>query len=326
MVVSLAVSYNRPRFSSGASWNHDATTTLDLASDVIVPHSIFIKTSNIMYVTDENSTSITAWLDGISVPMRNISASTNLFVKGNGDVYASPTGDVNIYAWPVNATSHYPVMGVYRSCSDIFIDVKNTLYCSISDGNQVISKSLDDPINTLKSVAGTGCLGSAADQLVSPLGIFVDLQFTLYVADTFNDRIQRFSAGERNGVTVAGNGSSGTIDLNHPRDVSLDGDGHLFIVDTDNNRIIGSRPGGFFCVVGCSNMPGAASDQLSAPSAMDFDSHGNIWVVDYNNNRVQKFLVNNSFSGKYSNSSQQPRSVDPTIGSYRIPPESYRIS
>jgi sugar lactone lactonase YvrE len=65
-------------------------------------------------------------------------------------------------------------------------------------------------------VAGTGVSGSAANQLNSPNGIVVDLNFTLYVADYENNRVQRFWYGELNGTTVVGSGATGNIILNGP--------------------------------------------------------------------------------------------------------------
>jgi hypothetical protein len=53
----------------------------------------------------------------------------------------------------------------------------------------------------------------------------------LYVADCFNSWVQKFRSGERNGITVAGNGASGTVILNKPIAVILDGSGYLYIAD-----------------------------------------------------------------------------------------------
>ena len=133
----------------------------------------------------------------------------------------------------------------------------------------------------------------------SPNGIFVDFNFTLYVADSNNNRIQRFGAGQMNAATVAGNGAPGTITLNYPTDIILDDDGYLFIVDRYNHRIVGSGPDGFRCVAGCSGISGSASNQLYYPQGMAFDSYGNIWVTDTNNRRIQKFILKANSCGKY---------------------------
>ena len=168
----------------------------------------------------------------------------------------------------------------------------------MSDLQQVVAKSLDDPMNTLRTVAGTGCSGSALDMLAYPRGIFVDLSFSLFVADSGNNRIQRFNRGQLNASTVAGNGASGSITLSAPTGIVLDGYGYLFIGDCNNHRIIGSGPKGFRCVAGCTNGPGLASNQLRFPEGISFDSYGNIWVADSTNQRIQKFILTSNSCGK----------------------------
>ena len=222
-----------------------------------------------------------------------------LFVTGNKNMYFYDGGKCQVNLRTMDATSDTPVMFINDYCRGLFVDTNNTLYCTISNMHQVSAKSLNDPTNTLKEVAGTSCYGSASNMLYYPAGIFVDLNFSLLVADSNNNRIQRFNPGQTNATTVAGMGAPGTISLILPNAIVLDGNGYLFIVDTDNHRIIASGPDGFRCVAGCMNSSGPASNQLSHPQGMSFDSDGNMWVADYDNRRVQKFILNNRTTGKH---------------------------
>jgi hypothetical protein len=108
-----------------------------------------------------------------------------------------------------------------------------------------------------------------------------------------------FQSGQLNATTAAGNGAPGTIILSYPIDVILDADGYLFIVDSDNQRIIGSGLAGFRCVAGCSGTYGSASNQLFYPQTMAFDSYGNIFVMDTDNSRIQKFFLTADSCGMY---------------------------
>jgi hypothetical protein len=111
--------------------------------------------------------------------------------------------------------------------------------------NQVVKRWLDDTSTTLTVIAGTNASGSAPDMLNQPYGIFVDINFDLYVADYGNDRIQLFGLGQSYAITVAGNSlSSTTITLDGPTGIVLDGNNYLFIVDRGNSRIVGSGPYG----------------------------------------------------------------------------------
>ena len=184
----------------------------------------------------------------------------------------------------------------------LFVDINNTLYFSSPIFHKVMTKSLTSASNILTTITGTGCSGSSATTLNYPVGLFVDINIDLYVADRSNNRIQVFRSGSRNGTTVAGSGSINvTISLNMPLGVILDADKYLFIVDTGNHRIIGSGPNGFRCIIGCTGSSGTMSNMLNAPSSMAFDSYGNIYVVDRFNNRIQKYLrLNNTQSLSYN--------------------------
>jgi DNA-binding beta-propeller fold protein YncE len=104
--------------------------------------------------------------------------------------------------------------------------------------------------------------------------------------------------GQLNATTVAGNQTAGTITLSCPTGIVLDADGHLFITDFSNNRIVGSGPNGFRCIAGCTGVSGAAADQLYYPRGLSFDSYGNIYVADGYNYRIQKFLLATNAFGK----------------------------
>ena len=135
--------------------------------------------------------------------------------------------------------------------------------------------------------------------LHNPRGIFVDINFDLYVADCSNNRVQLFQLGQSNALTVAGSTAPGTITLSCPIAIVLDADKYLFIVDAGYNRVVGSGPNGFRCVVGCSG-GGAAANQLNNPWSLSFDSYGNLYVADQGNSRIQKFIVLNKTLGKFN--------------------------
>jgi sugar lactone lactonase YvrE len=146
--------------------------------------------------------------------------------------------------------------------------------------------------------AGTGSEGSSFNELNRPNGIFVDVNFDLYVADCGNNRIQLFQSGELNGITVAGDRSPNpTINLNCPTGIVLDAEKNLFIVDNNNHRIVRSSLNGFRCLVGCYGTV-SQSNQLNYPLGSSFDPFGNMFVADTDNNRIQKFEYLKKSCGK----------------------------
>ena len=223
-----------------------------------------------------------------------------VFTSTTGDVYVD-NGYVNhrVEKWSWNATTGIAVMNVTSFCADLFIDQQQTLYCSNNLEHKVVKMSLSSGSDTVTLAAGNGTSGSGAYQLHNPNGIFVDDKLNLYVTDCRNDRIQLFLHNQLNATTIAGSGASGTISLSCPVAVILDADGYLFISDYIHNRIVRSGPFGYHCLLGCSGVAGAASNQLSVPRALRFDSYGNLFVVDLSNNRIQKFLLSSNSCGTY---------------------------
>ena len=244
-----------------------------------VPRGIFVNSNNSIYLPNQQARQILIWqnenhLNLTRIILPSSLSSQSIFVTMNGDIYVN-TEYGSVDKWiRENETWTSVMMNVTSTCYAIFIDIYESLYCSILDKHRIHKKW---PNGTTITVAG-----SELNTLNHPWGIFVDINLDLYVADFGNNRIQLFRLNQRNGITVAGNGSSRlTIELNEPIGVVLDGDRHLFIVDRGNHRIIGSDENGFRCI----------NDKLSSPVTMSFDSCGNIYVTDRDNNRIQKITL-----------------------------------
>jgi hypothetical protein len=236
-------------------------------------------------VWHENSNNPTNIISG------NFTNLRSLFVTSNGDIYIGD-GQSNgrVQKWIAKTNTFVTVMNGNSLCSGLFVDTNDTLYCSMPGNHQVVKKSLKNPEMTSVIVAaGTGSPGSAFNELYVPWGIFVDVSFDLYVADSRNNRVQLFQSGELNGITLAGKElEKTTINLDYPTGIVLDVEKYLFIVDSYNSRIVGSGLNGFRCLVGCYGQ-GSQSNRLFAPTSFGFDRSGNMFVVDDGNNRIQKF-------------------------------------
>lgn len=301
--LDVALSYNRPKFDSCATWNHTAITFASISTVGSTPYGIFVSIENDIYVAKYTGGSIQKWSNESGSLTRTYSVGNTalwtLFVTASGDIYVNQNFIIGrIDGAPGSAGNVDHVMSVSSSCYGLFIDISNHLYCSLHLANKVVKKWLGDNASIPVVVAGTGTSGNALDQLNGPARIFVDTNFDLYVADFYNHRIQRFVSGELNGSTVAGSGSpSVTITLSYPASVVLDADKYLFIVEYGNHRIIRSGPNGFQCVVGC-NGTGPASDQMTNPAALGFDSYGSMFVIDRGNHRVQKFTLSTNSCSK----------------------------
>ena len=282
------------------TWNPNAITFADSAVVGTLPFDIFIDTNNTIYAADLLNGRIQIWMNNHTKnPTNTIYTNpilpNSIFVTANGDIYTdNKNRPYQVHKWSMNTNSSTIVMHTDTACYGLFVDIKNTLYCSLRDTHKVVARSLRSSSNMLTIVAGTGCAGNTMNTLYNPNGIFVDENFDLYIADTINNRIQLFRSGVLNGVTIAGSGTiKVTIELRSPTDVTLDRDKNLFIVENRGPRIIVSGPQGFRCIIGC------ISSILYRPRSMAFDSYGNVYVVDGGNNRIQKFMRLNNTLSKY---------------------------
>ena len=298
----LAMSFNQPKFCPSATWN---TTGSTFAGGSIVgdyPYAIHVNTHNSVYITNRDYGWVQIWREGNLTPSITFhvgwSPAWSLLVTITDDIYIDNNG-MGINQWALNSSSKISTLYAGGDCYDLFLDRNDSLYCVLNLLHKVIRRSLNSTDNRTDVVAGTGYLGIAQYMLNSPMGIFVDTHYNLYVADSSNNRVQLFYSGQLNGITVAGSAAPDTIILNYPTDIVLDGNGYLFIVDGDNHRIIRSSPNGFLCIAACSGTAGSQLDQLYLPSVMAFDSYGNIFVTDTLNNRTQKFLLATNFCGRF---------------------------
>ncbi|CAF0889340.1 unnamed protein product [Didymodactylos carnosus] len=152
-------------------------------------------------------------------------------------------------------------------------------------------------------VAGGNGNGGNQNQFNQPSGVYVDERtLTVYIADTYNNRIQKWLENSTTGITVAGveDISSGTQQnrLQQPRSgLIVDQEGNLYISDTNNQRIqqwLVNAAEGRTIVGSEDGISGVDSNKLNTPMGIRFDWQYNLYVADSVNNRVQKFnLIDN---------------------------------
>lgn len=145
----------------------------------------------------------------------------------------------------------------------------------------------------------SGVTDSAASALFSsPADVAVDVAGNLYVADYWNNRIQKVTAM---GVisTLAGTGNAGAINgigklasFNRPSGVAVDGSGNIFVADAGNNLVRKITPdgtvstlAGTVAAVDTSNTV-TSQPLFSSPSGVAVDASGNVYVADAGNNRI----------------------------------------
>ena len=121
-----------------------------------------------------------------------------------------------------------------------------------------------------------------------PWGVAVDVDGSVYVTDTWNHRVQKFSA---DGKFIKMWGSFGQAERADsfwgPRTIAIDAKGRIFVMDTGNKRVAIFDPEGQG--LGSFGTPGLNPGQFDEPVGMAFDRNGNLYVADTWNQRIQVF-------------------------------------
>jgi DNA-binding beta-propeller fold protein YncE len=175
-----------------------------------------------------------------------------------------------------------------------------------------------------------------------PWGVAVGPDGSVYVTDTWNHRVQKFTADGKP-IKTWGQYGQPTLDnpasassLWGPRGIAVDAHGRVLVADTGNKRIvIFDQDGNYITEFGTSGFdPG----QFDEPAAVTVAASGTVYVTDTWNQRVQAFVPSETgdfyvpttqwdISGWYGQSLENKPfiAVDADENVFVTDPEGYRV-
>lgn len=265
-----------PGFADGA-----ATT----AAQFFSPQGLAVDSSGNIYIADVRNNVI-----------RKLSGSTVSTVAGNG---TQPPG--------ANGNGGLAINAYLNSPAGVAVDGSGNLF--IADAGNSRIQRVDAATGIVTTVAGNGNAGFFGDGLLAksaqlnlPLGIAVDTAGNLYIADTFNNRVRKVTAGTNIITTIAGSttgfggdfGPGPSAKLNHPTAIAIDSARNIYVADSLNNRIRMLAPSGIIQTIagnGISAYRGdtgpATSASIASPTGVAVDKNGNVYIADTQNNVVR---------------------------------------
>ncbi len=140
----------------------------------------------------------------------------------------------------------------FNTPSGIAIDRKGNIIIADTSNNRIRKIAADGKVTTLAGSGGAGHRDGPPGeaQFDGPIGIAIDKQGSVLVADTYSDRIRKISA---DGVvtTIAGldapgftDGNAATAAFNTPSGITVDSLDNIFVADTGNSAVRKITPQG----------------------------------------------------------------------------------
>lgn len=264
------------------------------------PYGLAMDTGNNLYIADVCNQRV-----------RKVDVTTGIIttVAGNGSYgFSGDGGD------PVQASFRYPWA--------VALDGNNNLY--IADRNNLRIREVSGGV--ISTIAGSGSPGFGGDGgaassalLNYPQGVAVDGGGTVYIADTYNQRIRKVTAGVIS--TFAGTGVYGfsgdggaatSATLYGPNGLAVDSGNSVYIADTDNLRIrkVDGVSNIITTVAGNGgygyNGDGmaATSATLSYPWSIAVDPAHNLFIADTDNHRVREVSAGTGLISTYAGTGQ----------------------
>jgi len=139
----------------------------------------------------------------------------------------------------------------------------------------------------ISSVDYTNCSEANIDsQLRFPTALDIDSLGYVYVADAWNDHIQKL---DNSGMLVKKWGSPGTADgqFRFPAGLAVDSQSNVYVADFGNSRVQKFTSDGKFITKWGSR--GSGDGEFFLPQGIATDFQGYVYVADSGNDLIQKF-------------------------------------
>lgn len=245
-----------------------------------------------------------------------LNSPTKVFLAADGTLYVSDMGNHRVQAWRTPLHGDYSgqmpetvaggtgpghALNQLNFPMGLTMDPSGNLYVADSMNNRVMRwaqgatvgivaagwpYALRDKQDVIYGFEEWCCrAGSDVRQLADPQDVVLDSSsFFLYVADTGNNRVQRWDTSGQV-LTVA----SG---LRRPASLALFSDSVLYVADTGNNRVLAFPPGATEGTIVAGGGTGVAS--LTVPSdvkTMEKDGGRELYVCDTYNHRIMRYFL-----------------------------------
>ncbi|CAF1372373.1 unnamed protein product [Adineta ricciae] len=235
----------------------NTSTTLNLPTDVAVDSTgnIFVVDSAnhrvLLWTANNSSLTIVAGTGSIGSEINELNTPWGIALDGNANkFYIADQYNNRIMQYELGSLSGTIVAGGNGAGKDttqlfcphgIYFDLATkSLYISNFAANNVVRWVIGDHSWTLVAGSLTAESGSTSTLLYYPSDVILDVSGNIYVADTYNHRVQLFLSGSKNATTIAGTtgiSDSSPLALSYPYSLAFDKQYNLYVADSGNYRV-----------------------------------------------------------------------------------------
>jgi outer membrane protein assembly factor BamB len=215
-------------------------------------------------------------LGGRGSAQGQLEAPHGVAVDAQGNVYVADTGNGRIQVFD-------PDGAVLQSIADARFT--GPLYVAVDDAGRIYVTDASEKVHVFNArgdpLQGFGQPGSLPSQFSGIADLAVDAVGDLYVADSGNGRVQKFSLLSGLLLTLGVDGEEDAL-LSRPQGVALDAEANVYAADAQTGRIVKYAPGGTFLRVfetGIGELRDIALDEQGRIYASDAAARA-VYVLD----------------------------------------------
>jgi len=237
----------------------------------------------------------------------SMTTPSGIAVDGAGAIYVSDASQNQIQKFDSSGSlvlkwgSHGSGPGQFSDPLDVALDPTGNVYAMDTQNNRV--EKFSSGGSYLSSIGSCCALsGPGGEFNLFPQSVAVDGSGNLYVADSGNNRIQKFDSNG-NFVSMWGSTGMGDGQFEGLRTITVSSSGTVYAVDEGNagpERIEAFDLTGTYLTKWGSS--GAGPSQFDHPWGISTDGAGNVYLADTGNNRVQVFSSAGTYLGQWGSS------------------------
>jgi sugar lactone lactonase YvrE len=185
--------------------------------------------------------------------------------------------------------------------SGVAVDSNGNVYVADTSNHLIRKITTSGVVSTFAGTGSSGYADGTIAQFNTPLGLAVDTNGNVYVADQQNYRVRKITPA---GVvsTLAGSGINGFADgigtaakFSLFEHIAVDAAGNIYVADDYNNRIRKITSTGTVTTIAGSGASGysdgiGTSAVFANPIGISVDASGVIYVSDFENHKIRKIL------------------------------------